>query len=451
MRITHRIVTAFVVTMVALLAANIASAQVVDDRFDRFAAALKKDLGITLRMPTSAIPDVNTCLAQEYYAPSDFRLKAFGKYMPPATEVPLTEDACVVMTTTSGPRSALLAKGTIVGVGENGAILYVAVCINPVFGAIAMPRETPTVVEAPPLARQLAPRAPATSQVPRLRLVPSAPAQPEPTTQPVDEETQEEEAPPADSLVVSVGVGYTLGSDQTDYIYPNPGKGDVPKKNRYASPVLFARIDQSADHGVFVSAALTLCGSSSDMLFQDITGAWITKIRTTDNSCDKGYSFAGGYKFALGDVVHVGVSGNYDYWNFAQKYFAQNTNTVSERSFKTFGLGVEASGSTKNDNHKLTVSADGVIGIGGNRDNSTTQDYLGPPAITFPKVTDSQQSAKLNRIGGRVSIQAIGNLHGFADVHRSAWSSIRPDPFLGTENNASFALTFGGFYTWGNK
>lgn len=451
MRINKKFV-AFVFTMVALLAANIASAQNIapDDRYKGYPTSL-------VGWP-DALPNLATCVSQEYYEPTDTHLLQYTTRVKIAGVRVQETDECRWMRTSNGDRWVLRPEGTKHALDAQGRELFDmgspagSACGNPSpFGIPVNVPDIASVPVTPATQTVVSPRVRiGFAPVPRLVLTPAA--QPAPTSQPVVEKTTEpEKAPRANHAVVSFGAGYTMGSDNTDYVYPNPNKGDVPKKNRYASPVLFARVDQSADHGVFGTLAVTLCGSSSDMLFQDITGAWVTKIRTTDSSCDKGYSFAGGYKFALGDIVHVGVSGNYDYWDFAQKYNGQNTDTVSERSFKTFGLGVEASGSTKSEDHKVTVSADGLIGVGGNRDNSTTQDYLGPPAKTFPQVTDPSQPAKLNRIGGRVSVQAVGNLHAFADVHRSAWSSTRPDPYHAVENTASFAVTFGGFYTWGNK
>ncbi|MEO8065739.1 MAG: hypothetical protein ABI643_02695 [Candidatus Doudnabacteria bacterium] len=256
----------------------------------------------------------------------------------------------------------------------------------------------------------------------------------------------DETSPATTKPIVGVGIGYVFGSVNTDFTYPDPKRGDVPQKHKFAAPVLTVRVDQSAHKGAFGSVTASFLGNTSDQLYQDLQGNWLSKKRDSDTSRDKLLQIRGGYKLAVGDVLSIGVSLDFDRTCFCETYFAQNTTTVTERSFQTYGVGVEASGSTKSDDHRLTVRAGGTLGLGGSRDKWTTQHYNGDtktPAIDFPKVTDEQEQAKLNRLGADVDVQAIGRVHVFANVSWSHYKSVRPTSHTAHESTSSMATIVG--------
>lgn len=439
-----RIIALSVVALVVLFAGTV-SAQIVDHRFDAYP--------IHLRMPATATPDIAACKAGEYYAPSDFSLVKYKDYLPAATEARLEGDWCIVITTTNGPRPVLIKDGTIAGFDKDGKILYLKPCYNPAFGGVPMtPSNQPiTPLPPPPAPVQFVPLPPPPAPIP----VPQPPPPPaEKVERRVYTPTPEAPAPPpvhrhvaADEggMSASVGIGYTVGSVNTDYTYPNPSSGDVPQRHNFKSPVLMFRFDQAERHGLFLEGSAAMFGgSATNQEYQDLTGVWLTKNRTTDNGQDTSLEVKAGYKVGLGDVMSVGASINYNRLRLAESYNAQNTDTRNERSFTGFGIGVEGTAASRSESHKVLVRVAATFGLSGTRDKWTTQTYNGPPVIVFPKVTDDQQTAKMNAVSAMVDFQAMGPIHLFGNYQWSGWSSNRPTSNMATtEHTKSSGFTFG--------
>ena len=241
-------------------------------------------------------------------------------------------------------------------------------------------------------------------------------------------------------VIFDASVGYLYAPIRTEYSYSNPSSGDVPQKHNFAAPIISARFDQSRHSGVYASAMTTFLGLDTEQVYQDLQGNWLGKKRDSDTSRDKMLSVNAGYKFPVGDIVSVGAGMGFDYTCLCEKYFAQNTDSQTERSFKTLGVAVEASGSSNNG--RLTVHAGGTFGLWGQRNKWTQQVYQGPPVINFPKVTDAQQDAKLNRVSGEVEIRVAGPVHVFANVGWSRWNSNRPGPASNPATENTSATTF---------
>jgi hypothetical protein len=333
--------------------------------------------------------------------------------------------------------------------GNLVALENVVVTFQPI-APPAPPVAAPTPVPDPePIVREAAPQPEPRAELP---LPPRPPAPAEPTIAPVPEPVpvpvqvaEVENGGPS----FMVGVGLIVGSFRTEYDFPDPKKGNVPQHHSFKAPVIVARFDQSPSQGVFVAAMFTIGGSTSNMKFDTSTESGVVKKRDEENSRDEIMRLKAGYKFPVGDVLSIGVSINFDRQCLCEKYVAQNTDTTTKRTIKTTGIGIEASGSTDSEDHKVTVRVGGTIGIAGNRTKWTEQVYHGPPPINFPRVEDTKEDAKMNALEGEVDVQVAGPVSIFANARWNSVKSIRPVAHTAGEKTSSKSAMVGVGFNWG--
>ncbi|MBI4049745.1 MAG: hypothetical protein HY395_02960 [Candidatus Doudnabacteria bacterium] len=376
------------------------------------------------------------CAGQKPYEPADTHLYRYVSRVKVARIRVQETDECTGMRTAAGDKLVLRPKGTKVAVDELDRDLFDfgspngAVCGNArVFSIPVNIPPPPAVIEEPALMIELPPRPePPAPRVRRPRPLPPLPP-------PVAVREKEE------GIIYQIGTGIIAGPVKTTYEYPDPNRGNVPQRHKMFAPVLTAQVDQSSQGGFFGSLTTSFAGSAWGMKLQDITGAWSGKSRDDDDSRDKLLRLSGGYKFPLGDVVSVGVGLSYDRFCLCEKYFAQNTNTVTKRSYRTLGLSVEATAATES--RGLVVRVEGTLGLTGKREKWTKQNYQGPPPIDFPRIVDQRESAKLHRLGAEADIRIAGPVRGFVGVSWSRWDSKRPIAHPAQEHTRIFGLTFG--------
>lgn len=475
--------------VIVLASATIAQAQIPfgtkDDRYKGYPTAL-------VAWPKKAITseELATCAAQKPYEPRDTSLTKYANRLTKHGPVRVqATDECTFMRVAGGDRWVLRVKGTKVQQDEMGRDLVDIgsptgpVCYNPRAFSIPVNVPPPPPPAPPPAPPAPAPVAPADvcpniegvqTTVPKELVVVNgncvAPPPPPRDVCPniegvqtfvpgglvvgnngdcvgqselVDHAKKHQNRSPG--LVVTLGLGYVIGTIHSDYSDPVPDTGDVPQRNSFASFVPIVRIDQSVDQGIFGSFSGNFLGSTSGMEFQDITGAWNGKNRDTDDSRDKAMKVKVGYKHSLGDFMTLGGYGGWSRFCLCEDYLAQGATTTTERSYKGFIAGVEAVGSTASPDHRVTVTVNGEFGPSLTRKSWTHQDY---PGISFPTVNHADEDARSFGFRAEGDVRVFWMIHASLAYDYLGIRSTRPDTFTAHERVGVNAVTFGVNFKW---
>lgn len=374
-----------------------------------------KDYPIKLRMPTAG-PDLATCKAQEYYKPSDFHLLKYVKYLHGAGEHALPTDFCVVMTTTSGPRSVMLEKGTLGGWDAAGNLLYHAGCGNVIFSGIPMLPPTPPparVITSPPPAPT--PRAP---WVPRVRPVP-APVYTQPPAKTIEKE---------ETLNVGahVGIGGLYGWWKETYQCDNPNKCDADQMHQTAALYL-----TGGGHigRAFFEGSASIWDKDYKIRFDDP----VAKRRDKEETNDVFWTAEGGYEHPLSDNLRLRAGLRMDFYRVHDHYFAPRETSI-EQDYKTFGF----MGGVRGGDDTAGYVVEGFYEPWGNRDRTGTQ-------AGFPDSHDTTQSAKAYGFDGHVDFGVAEHLGVFVGAGWTHRSSYRPGPASNAGNELPNLLAvFGG-------
>ncbi|OGF03748.1 MAG: hypothetical protein A3H14_03200 [Candidatus Doudnabacteria bacterium RIFCSPLOWO2_12_FULL_49_8] len=347
----------------------------------------------------------------------------------------LETDECRWGRTSGGDRWVLRPKGTKIALDALGRELFdmgsphgkpcgnpspYGISVNvPVLATPAAPAQRPPAPAPPTVAVAPAPR-PAT--IPRFEL----PAARKPR------------------LGITLGLGYVFGSVRSTYNEAIPVSGDTPQKHNFGAWMPEVRVDQGVDNGLFFTAGGSVLGSTSTMLFQDATGAWLDKNRTSDDSRNEVKKLKAGYQHTIGDYFKVAGFGGWQKFAIHEKYLAQGAATTSVRSYQGLILGGELAGSTDSLDHRATVTLSAEYGPL-KRKHLTQQVYQ---AASLPRASDPDASGHSLgfRLGGEVQIyKSIG---ATASFNYQGFDSTRTNTFVADEHVGVKSVMLSVVYKW---
>jgi hypothetical protein len=433
----------FAAVLFALMLAVNTSAQTPfgskDNRYDGYPKSL---IDWPANEPTKE--QLDRCASYKSYEPRDTHLSKYYDRLKVANTRTQETDECTYMRTDQGSAWVRRVKGTRVAVDELGRDLADLgsptglVCHNPrqFSYRVNVPATTTENIQTPTLVLPATPAPEPAPQTPAVTPLPSpAPTPVPPPPTPVRGPESFQSARP----IITVGIGYVIGSNSSEYSgVPNPKTGDVTQKNNFRAAVPMLRIDQSNNRGVFGSVSANALGATSNMVFQDITGAWVTKKRDSDSTSDNLFEVVGGYKHSLGEYIVVGGFGGYSKLCLCENYVAQGATTVTERSYQGIILGGEASGTTLN--NRLLVRVSGTFGPKMTRKSWTQQTY---PGVNFPQVTNPDEDGKLFRFHAQGDIKIAWRVYGYIAYDHIGLSSIRPQTYTADESIGMNSVTPG--------
>ncbi len=430
MRIKSIIVwSSYALLSLAMLAgtASLASAQNVniapDDRYKGYPTSLVKW--------ADALPNLSACVAGEGYEPTDTHLMQYTSRVKIAgTRVSATNE-CRWENTSKGWRWVLRPKGTKYALDALGRELFDMGSPNgkpcgnatPYGIPVNVPPAEAQVIVPPPPAPIAEPPAPAPVVVPP---PPAAVVVPPPAPRPIPAMTHLEPVRKS-RLIITFGVDYVAGVANSNYDEAIPNSGDVPQRHNFG--MVRPRIDLSQPvNGIYASFASSLLGQASNMEYQAIDG-WNTKRRDSDNSVDKSTELKVGYRRVVGEYFTVAGFAGWQQFGIHEKYFAQLTDTTTNRDYKGVVFGGQLTGATDSLDHQVSVNVSAGFGPI-KRTLWTQQVYQGK---AFPLATNPDANGHSLNIRLEGAVQVWKGLHANVAYNHLHVNSSRTNTFVADE------------------
>lgn len=351
---------------------------------------------------------------------------------PPKEAVALTAAYCVqedVRRESLIPNAwVLLVPGFTVIVDADGRPIKDARCDNVIHAALRLPEQQGP--QGPRGERgEMGPQGPAGTRGPQGERGPQG--SPGAAAVPVPPQAARPAPPPAPHkarLIVTAGVAYVTGNVLSEYLEAIPNAGDVPQRHNFSALVPTIKVNQYGS-GIFGSFASHTLRSTSNMEFQSIDG-WNSKRRDSDDSADKNTKFKVGYGHSIGEYFTAAGFVGWQRFCVCEKYFAQSTDTVTERDYRGMILGGELSGANHSLNHQIRVNLGIEFGPSLRRTQWTQQVYKGS---SFPRANNPEADGHSLGFNVGVDVQLYKAVHVGVGFDHLGLKSTRTNTYVADE------------------